>query len=176
MKRAISDFYRFADFEADFWFHLFFALFHLREHAVHFRLAHRDRFVLGPGKTDHTGCVPNEVPGAPDKLIVFVEQIHVHDQIAREKFARCFALFALLNFRNALGRDEDFVDQVAHFLSLNALEDILAHLVFLSGKHVHDEPLIFACERLCHKSVQPGEKVDKVHKDEIEKGHVTTEQ
>jgi hypothetical protein len=102
--------------------------------------------------------------------------MHVHDQVAGKKFARRFALFAFFDFRDALGRDEHFVDQVAHFLSFDALEDILAHLVFLSGKHVHYVPLIFACERLCHKSVQPGEKVDEVHQDEIEKGHVTTEQ
>src|SRR5438067_7390989 len=72
LKRSVRDLDRFANFEADFRFHFLFALFHLREHAVHFRLAHRDRFVFGPGKTDHTRRFTDEIPGPADELIVLV--------------------------------------------------------------------------------------------------------
>src|SRR5438094_34355 len=73
LEWTVGDFHRFTNLEADFRLHLFFPLLHLREHAVHFGLPHRDRFVLGSGKADHAGCVTNEIPGAPDQLIVFVE-------------------------------------------------------------------------------------------------------
>src|SRR6266480_1829166 len=79
LEWAVSDFYTLADFETHFRFHLFFALFHLREHAVHFGLTHRDRFVLGAGKTDHAGSIANKIPSAPYELIILVEQMHVHD-------------------------------------------------------------------------------------------------
>src|SRR6266481_4950096 len=102
--------------------------------------------------------------------------MHVDDQVAREKLASRLALFSLLNFRDALRRDEHFVNQVAHLLGLDALYDVLAHLVFLTGKDVDDEPLVFACEYLRHKSVQSGEEVDEVYENEIEQGDITAEQ
>src|SRR6266853_2660248 len=81
LEWAIGDFHRFANFKADFRFHLFFALFHLSEHAVDFGLSHRARFVLRSGKTDHTRRLSNEIPGPANELIVLVEYMHVHDQV-----------------------------------------------------------------------------------------------
>src|SRR5437899_9215996 len=176
LERAVGNFHRFAYFKADLRFHLFFALFHLRKHALDFGLSHRDRLVFGSGKTDHAGGIANEIPGASDELIVFVEQMHVDDQVAWEEFPCRLAFLALLDFRDAFGRNEHLVNQVAHLLGFDTLEDVLAHLIFLSGKNVHDVPLIFACECLRHKSVQSGEKMDEVHEDEIEECDVTAEQ
>src|SRR5205814_4717106 len=150
LEWAVSDLDRFADFKADFWFHLFFALFHLREHAVDFRLAHRDRFVLGAGKADHARCIADKIPGAPDELIALVEQMHVHDQITGEKLAGGLAFLALFDFGDALGGDEHLVNEVAHLLGLDPLLDVLLDLVLLSGAHVNNAPSIVACESLCY--------------------------
>src|ERR1700730_5656865 len=79
LEWAIGDFHRFTDFEAYFRFYFFFTLFHLREHAFDFRLAHRDRFVLRAGKTDYARRIADEIPGATDELIIFVKQVHVDD-------------------------------------------------------------------------------------------------
>ena len=84
-------------------------------------MPHWDGLVFRTGKTDHAGCIANEIPGASHELIVFVEQMHVDDQVAGKKFARRLALLAFLDFRDALGRDKHFVHQVAHFLGLDAL-------------------------------------------------------
>src|SRR5206468_3634721 len=70
----------------------------------------------------------------------------------------------------------DFRNEIAHLFGLDTLQNILAHLVFLTGKHVHDVPLIFCCECLSHKSVQPGEEVHHVHQNKIEQRHVSTQQ
>src|SRR4029077_3055227 len=164
------------NFEADLRFHLFFALFHLRQHAVDLRLAHRDRFVLCSSKADHAGCVADEIPGAPDQLIAFVQQMHVDDEIAGKKFSCRLTLFSFLDFRDTLSRNEHIVNQIAHFLCLDAFQIILAHLVFLPGKHVYNEPLIFACECLSHKSVYSSEKVHNVHQNEIKQRDVTAKQ
>ncbi len=102
--------------------------------------------------------------------------MHVNDQVAGEKFPSRLALFPFLDFRDALGRNQHVVDQVAHFLGLDAFQDVLAHLVFLSGKDVHDVPLIFACECLCHKSVQSGEEMDEINQDKIEERDEATQQ
>src|SRR5207253_8401525 len=76
--------------------------------------------------------------------------MHVDDQVTRKKFPRRLAFLAFFDFRDALGRNEHFVNQIAHLLGLDTFQDVLAHLVFLSGKHMHDIPLIFACKCLCH--------------------------
>ena len=107
---------------------------------------------LVPAKPITPGRVADEIPGPADELIVLVEQMHVHDQVAGEKFARRLALLAALDLRDALGRDEHFENHVAHLLGLDALLDVVAHLVLLAGKHVHDEPLIFWGENLGHIS------------------------
>ena len=122
----------------------------MREHAVHFRLTHRDRFVLGSGKADHARSFANEIPRPADELVVLVEQMHVYNQVAREKLPRRLAFLSLFNFRHALGRDEHFVNQIAHLLGLDPLLDVLLDLVLLAGKDVDHEPLIFACECLRH--------------------------
>src|SRR5437762_915915 len=176
LERTVGDLHGFANFEADFWFHLLFALLHLREHAFHFRLSHGNGFVLGSGKPDHARCIADEIPGAPDQLIVLVEQMHINDQITGEKFPRGFSLFAFFDFRDAFGRKEHVVNHVAHLFGFNAFHNILAHFVFLTGKHMHDVPLIFRCECLSHKSVQSGEEVHNVHQDKIKQCHVATEQ
>src|SRR2546430_3152280 len=76
--------------------------------------------------------------------------MHVDDQVTRKKFPRRLAFLAFFDFRDTLGWDEDLVNQVDHFLGLDAFQDVLAHLVLLSGQNVHDVPLIFACKCLCH--------------------------
>src|SRR6266404_6203139 len=102
--------------------------------------------------------------------------MHVNDQVAGEKLPRGLTLFPFLDFRDALRRDEHFVNQVTHLLGLDAFQDVLAHLVFLAGKDVHDVPLIFACECLCHKSVQSSEEMDKINQDKIEESDEATQQ
>src|ERR1700736_6810418 len=87
LERSVRDLDRLADFKADFRLHLFLALLHLREQAVHFRLAHRDWLIFGAGEADYTRRFTNEIPGAPNELVVLVEQMHVHDQVSREKIA-----------------------------------------------------------------------------------------
>src|SRR5204863_9027758 len=104
------------------------------------------------------------------------QQMHVNDEVTWEKFSCRLALFPFLDFRDALSRNEHIVNYVAHFLCLDAFQNILAYLVFLPGKHVHNEPLIFACEYLCHKSVYSSEKVHKVHQNEIKQRNVTAQQ
>ena len=105
-----------------------------------------------PRKTDHARGFANEIPRPADQLIVFVEQVHVYDEIAGEKFSCRLAFLAALDFRDALRRHEHFENHVAHLLRLDPLLDVVAHLVFLAGKHVHDEPLIFWGENLGHIS------------------------
>ena len=102
--------------------------------------------------------------------------MHVHDQITWKKLPRRFGLFPLFNFGDALGREKHVVNQISHLLSLHPFQNVLAHLVFLSGKHMHDVPLIFRCEYLCHKSVQPGKEVHNVHQNKIKQSYVATEQ
>src|ERR1051325_7466499 len=150
LKWAIRDFHTFAHFETHFRFYLFFALFHLREHAVHFRLTHWDRFVFGAGKTDHSRRFANEIPGPSNELIVFVEQMHVHDQIAGKKFSRRLAFLPLLDFRHPFSWDEHLINEIAHFLGFDPLLDVLLDLVLLAGEHMDDKPLIFACQCLRH--------------------------
>src|SRR5437762_4028528 len=174
LERTVGDLHGFANFEADFWFHLLFALLHLREHAFHFRLSHRDGFILGSGKPDHARCIADEIPGPPDQLIVLVEQMHINDQITGEKFPRGFSLFTFFDFRDAFGRKEHVVNHVAHLFGFDAFQNVLAHFVFLTGKHMHHVPLIFRCECLSHKSVQSGEEMHKIHQDKIEQRHVPT--
>jgi hypothetical protein len=41
---------------------------------------------------------------------------------------------------------------------------------------MHDVPLIFPCEYLSHKSVQPGEEVHNVHQNKIEQRDIATKQ
>src|SRR5207237_667328 len=61
-----------------------------------------------------------------------------------------FAFLAFLDFGDALGRDEHFVDDIAHFFGFDALLDIILDLVLLAGEHVHNVPLILSCECLGH--------------------------
>src|SRR5438874_4318578 len=129
--------------------------------------------------------------------------MHINDQITGEKFPRGFSLFAFFDFRDAFGRKEHVVNHVAHLFRFDAFQNVLAHFVFLTGKHMHHVPLIFRCERLSHtsisqdaiaaraeavrschfpcaslshKSVQSGEEVHNIHQDKIEQRHVPTEQ
>jgi len=167
LERAVGDLDGLTNLEADFRFHLFFALFHLREHAVDFGLSHRDRFVFRSGKTNYPWRFANEIPGPANELIVFVEQMHVHDQVTGKELAGRLAFFALLDFRDPLGRNEHFVNQIAHLLGLDSLVDVLLDLVLLAGEHVHHEPLIFACECLCHNQDRAGLAVSTAPSAEI---------
>src|SRR5262249_129408 len=155
------------------------------------------------GKPNHPGCISDEIPGATNQLIVLVEQIHVNDQVPWEEFSRGFSLLAFFDFRDAFSRKQHVVNEVAHLLGLHTFQNVLAHFVFLTGKHMHDIPLIFCCERLSHtsssqdaipahaeavrfchslceclshKSVQSGKEVHNVHQDKIKQRYVTTEQ
>ena len=70
-----------------------------------------------------------------------------------------------------------FVNDVAHLFGLDALHNVVAHLVFLAGEDMNDVPLIFALRvSVGHKSVQPGEEVHNVDQDEIEERDVAAEQ
>src|SRR5256885_7480652 len=136
LERPVCDLHRLANLKADFGLHLLLTLFHLREHRLDLRLPHWDRFIFRSGKADYAGRFANEIPSPADELIVLVEQMHVYDQVARKKFPRSLALFALLNFRDAFGRDEHFVNQVAHLFGFHALIDVLFDLVLLAGENM----------------------------------------
>jgi hypothetical protein len=113
-------------------------------------LPHWDGAIFRPGKTDYAGRFPNEIPRPTDELIFLVEEVHVDDEVAREKFPCRLAFLPPLDLRDALGRDEDLENYVAHFLGLDPLLNVLAHLVLLSGEHVDDVPLIFWGEDVGH--------------------------
>src|SRR5205823_10546468 len=98
LERAIGHFHGLADFEADLRFHFFLTLAHLREHVIDFGFPHRDRFIFRPGETDYARRFANEIPGPAHKLIVLIEQVHVHDEVTWEKFPGGLAFFATLDF------------------------------------------------------------------------------
>ena len=52
-----------------------------------------------------------------------------------------FNFLAPLHFGDALGRDDDFADEIAHFLGLGAALKAFLHLLFLAGKNVQGVPL-----------------------------------
>ena len=37
---------------------------------------------------------------------------------------------------------DDLIDEIAHLLGLDAFDEVLVHLVFLSGEDVDDKPLV----------------------------------
>ena len=74
--------------------------------------------------------------------------MHVHDEVAWEKLARCLGLLAALDLLHSLGRNEHLKDMIAEFLGGNPLDDIIVDFLFLSGEDMNDEPLFFRCE--CH--------------------------
>ena len=76
--------------------------------------------------------------------------MHVHDEVTGEKFSCGLAFFTFLDFGDALGWDEHFVDDVAHFFGFDALLDIILDLVLLAGEHVYNVLLILCCECLGH--------------------------
>src|SRR5207249_8184108 len=110
LKRPIGNLDCLADLEGNLRLHLFLALLHLRQHRFDLRWSHRNRLILGAGKSNYSGRVFDEIPGAIDQLIVLVEQMHVHDEVAREKFSRSLALLSLLNLGDALGWDKYLID------------------------------------------------------------------
>jgi hypothetical protein len=99
--------------------------------------------VLCASKTENACSVFDEIPRLLDELVVFIEEVHVDDQITGEKLASRLGLFASLDFLNPLGWDEDLVNEFGHFIRDDSAVDIVFHFLLLSGEDVHDEPLIF---------------------------------
>src|SRR5204863_9908085 len=132
LEWPIGNLNRLANFERDFRFHLLLPLLHLREHRFDFRRSHRDWFILRSGKPDYPWRILDKIPGAIYQLIILIEQMHVDNEVAGKKLPCRLALFAFFDFRNPLGWNKYFVDDVVHFLGLDALLDILLDLVFLA--------------------------------------------
>ena len=97
--------------------------------------------IVAVGKADDAVGLADEIPGALDELLFLVAQVHVDVDVAGMELALRLDLLAALHFGNALGRDDDFADQVAHLLGLGAALEAFLHLLFLAGKNVQGVPL-----------------------------------
>ena len=141
LERAVGDLDHFADTKADLRFDLVLTFADLGEEALDFVGTHRDRAILRSGESDHPGRVLDEIPCLVHELLGIVEQVHVHDEVPGEKLPGRLGFLAALDLGDALRGQDDFVNVVAHFLGLDALYEIVMHLVFLAGKHMHHVPL-----------------------------------
>lgn len=143
LERSIGHLDLITDFEMDFRFHRIFAVTDLSEKTLHFLRTHGNRAVLCTSKPENACGVFDEIPRLLDELVVFIEEVHIDNQIAGKKLASRLGLFASLDFLHALGWDEDLVNEFGHFIGDDSAVDIVFHFLLLSGEDVHDEPLIF---------------------------------
>src|ERR1700730_18576367 len=143
LERSIRNLNRFAYFEAYLRLNLVFTLPDLSQHAFDLLRSHRHRTVFGTRKAEHSWRLANKVPGPLNQLVLFVQQIHIYDQVAGEKFSGCYGPFPSLDLRNPLCGNQNLVHQVTHFLGFDSPCKIVVDLLLLAGENVHHKPLIF---------------------------------
>src|SRR5439155_9797552 len=73
-----------------------------------------------PHKPNDSRRLFYEIPRFFNDPLVFIQQDHIHEDIARPKLARGHGLLLVPHFDDFLHRDHDFLDEVAHFFSLDA--------------------------------------------------------
>src|ERR1700730_9182399 len=143
LERSIRNLNRFAYFEAYLRLNLIFKLPNLGQHAFDLLRSHRYRTVFCTRKAEHSWRLANKVPGPFYQLVLFVQQIHIYDQVAGKKFSGCFGPFASFGLRNPLCGNQNLIHQVAHFLGFDSTCKIVVNLLLLSGANVNIKPLIF---------------------------------
>ena len=145
LEGTVGNLHLVSDLVDDLGGHSVFTLFHLSEHSLDFFLAHRDGLVLGAGKSDDPRGVLDKVPSLVNEFIVLIEEVHIDDEISREKLAGCFRLLTALDLLHSLGRNEHLEDMISEFFGRDPLDDIVVDFFFLPGEDVDNEPLFFWC-------------------------------
>jgi hypothetical protein len=143
LERTIGDLHFVAHFKLDLGFYRILAVANLRKQAFDLFGAHGNRMVLGASEAQDAIGFLDEIPGLVDELVVLIEQVHVGDDVTREKLASCLGFFTTLDFLNAFGRNQDLVDMVTHFLGRDAAVDVFLNFGLLSGEHMNNIPLVF---------------------------------
>jgi len=150
LERTIGDFDGFSDFKVHFRFHFLICSASLDEDIFDVFGGNGEGTIFVACKTDDASGVFNEIPGAGDELITFVEQMHVGNDVTRHQFPSRLGLFTALDFRNAFRGNDDLVNKVAHFVGFDAFVQVVCHFVLLTGEHLDSIPLIFRCD--CHEN------------------------
>src|SRR5580704_18503433 len=143
LERSIRNLNRFAYFETHLRLNLVFKLPDLGQHAFDLLRSHRHRTVFRTREAEHSWRLANKVPGPLYQLVLFVQQIHIYDQVAGKKFSGGFGPFPSFDLRNPLCGNQNLVYQVAHFLGFDPAREIVVNLLLLAGENVHHKPLIF---------------------------------
>src|ERR1700680_2902504 len=132
-ERPVGDADLFADLESNRGLWPLDPLLDLAHDARRLGLADRRGPAAAPEKAGDLGGVLDEMPG-------LVVEIHLDQDIAREKLALRTDLGAALDLDDLLGRHEDFLEPFAQGLLLGLLTDRRRHLLLQAGVDVDPIP------------------------------------
>src|SRR6201988_1651640 len=81
LKRPVRHFDGFSYLKADLRFNLIFTLSDLGQHTFDLLRSHWYRTILSSGKSEHAWGFTDKIPSPVYQLVLFIQQVHIHDEI-----------------------------------------------------------------------------------------------